>query len=308
MNLRELQTKLDTQEKCLAFIEKLRWPDGIRCMTCGCDRISRIKSSSKKQTVRYIFECLEPTCRQQFTVTSGTIMNDTHLPLLTWLSAIALVTQAKKGISGYQLQRNLGLGSYKTAWYLLHRIRESMKPGSRSPMSGVLEIDETYIGGKKKGQGVYTGKKSKTAVMGIIRRDGDLRFLGTGTPTVKGKFAEAFIKENVSPNAEMVCTDESVLYPLALAHIGERHQTVVHSRREFARLGGIHTNSIENAFSLLKRGIIGNFHWVSVKHLNRYLGEFEFRFNRRHDPNLFTDTVKAVARKEAMPFAELTKN
>jgi hypothetical protein len=175
-------------------------------------------------------------------------------------------------------------------------------------MAGILEIDETYIGGKKKGQGVYTGKKSKTAVMGIIRRDGDLRLLGTGTPTVKGKVAEAFIKENVSPTAEMVCTDESSLYPLALAHIGERHQTVVHSRREFARLGGVHTNSIENVFSLLKRGIIGNFHWVSVKHLPRYLGEFEFRFNRRHDPNLFTDTVTAVARKEAMSFAELTKN
>lgn len=304
MNLRELQEKFDTQDKCLDFIEKMRWPEGVRCVTCGCDKISRVTSSSKKQTVRKLYECLEPTCKQQFTATSGTVMHDTHLPLSTWLCAIALITQAKKGMSARQLQRHLGIGGYKTAWHLCHRIREAMK-NNGTPLAGVLELDETYVGGKLIGQGVYKARHNKTAVIGLIERGGELRLQSTGQPFVKGKAMRQFVNENISPTAALVCTDESSLYPNTLQALGDRHQTVMHKNREYVR-GTIHTNSAENAFSLLKRSIIGNFHQVSVKHLNRYCTEAQFKFNNRRNPSIFGDTLRAVVTKPALPFAKLT--
>ena len=134
------------EKHCVDYMETMRWPEGVRCLTCGCDSISKFTSSSKKQTVRYLYQCLEPTCKQQFTVTSGTILHDSHLPLRTWFLAVALVCNAKKGLSAMQMQRDLGIKSYRTAWYLNHRIRKAMEEGV-SLFSGVVEADETYVGG-----------------------------------------------------------------------------------------------------------------------------------------------------------------
>jgi len=304
MNLKDLQANFDTNEKCLEFIEKLRWPDGVRCVVCGCVDVYRIQSSSEKQRSRRLFECVEPSCRQQFSATSGTIMHDTHLPLQTWLMAIALITQAKKGMSAKQLQRHLGLGSYKTAWHLAHRIREAMK-SSGGLQGGVLEIDETYIGGKKTGRGVKAGKDNKTAVFGVIKRGGNLHLQHINKSSVDATDARDFINENIGKWAQMVCTDESVIYPRNLKHFEHRHQSVNHSAKEYVRYKFIHTNTIENAFSLFKRGIIGNFHQVSAKHLHRYLNEFEYRFNRRNDADLFSKTVQAITRGSALPLAKL---
>jgi hypothetical protein len=135
------------EEPCHDYMETMRWPEGVRCVTCGCDRVSKFTSSSKKQTVRYLYQCLEPTCKQQFTVTAGTIMHDSRLPLRTWFLAVALTCNAKKGLSAMQIQRDLGIGSYRTAWYLNHRIRKATEGGG-SLFTGVVEADETYIGGK----------------------------------------------------------------------------------------------------------------------------------------------------------------
>jgi hypothetical protein len=305
VNLRDLESRFSTPEKCLLFIELQRWPQGVRCVTCGSDKVYRVKSKSKKQVVRYLYECAEKTCQQQFTATSGTIMHDSHLSLKTWLMAITLITQAKKGMSAMQVQRTLGIGSYKTAWHLCHRIREAMKTNI-SPLGGIIEIDETYLGGKKKNRGVFEGLRSKTAVIGLIQRNGQIRLKAVGKPRVDKIDAWHFIRQHVSrAQTQMICTDEAVIYPYCLKEFKIKHQYVNHSAKEYVRYGVIHTNSIEGAFGLLKRGIIGNFHQVSVKHLHRYLSEFEWRWNYKKNPAMFHTAVTNAANGKPLPLRKL---
>ena len=150
MNLIDVATELATDEQCLAFLEKQRWPDGIvRCPTCGNDQISRItrKTASKNKRAQ-VYQCLEPTCKGQFSATNGSIFHDSHLPLHKWFMAIALVIDAKKGLSAKQLQTHLGIGSYKTAWYMCHRVRAGLANEEFRKLMGIVEVDETYIGGK----------------------------------------------------------------------------------------------------------------------------------------------------------------
>src|SRR5437763_512980 len=203
MNLIDVHKQFATDDDCLTYLEQTRWPDGVRCVTCGCDRISRIASSSKKQTSRKLFQCLEETCKQQFTATSGTIFHDTHLPLTKWFLALALISESKKGMSANQISRALGI-SYKASWYLCHRIRKAMGAGNavRGPLYGTVEIDETYVGGKQKGAvGRRTiGTKipsNKEVVVGLRQRGGDLRFVHA--PDVKADTIYKIIHQNVSP-------------------------------------------------------------------------------------------------------------
>jgi Transposase zinc-ribbon domain len=147
MNIREVQIKFATDEQCLEYIQQMRWPDGVvRCPLCGNEKIQKVerKATSKNKRAWFLL-CLEKTCHNQFSPTSGTIFHDTHLPLIVWFHAIALVLNAKKGIGAKQLQRDLGIGGYKTAWYLVHRIREAMEEGVLPLLGGIVEIDETYI-------------------------------------------------------------------------------------------------------------------------------------------------------------------
>src|SRR5437667_11875980 len=148
MNIIDVSAKLGTDEQCIAYLESRRWAEGVRCLTCGTDKISRITSSSKKQDVRKLYQCLEPTCKQQFSATSGTLFHDSHLPLHKWFLAVAFMTQAKKGMSAKQLQRHLGLKSYQTAWYLCHRIRKAMEESGGAPLMGIVEVDETHVTGR----------------------------------------------------------------------------------------------------------------------------------------------------------------
>src|SRR5579872_3287090 len=256
MNVINIANQFKSESDAIAYLEQIRWPNGVRCALCGCDKITKIKSTSKKQAVRHLYQCGEATCRQQFTVKSGTLFHDSHLPLIKWFTAMALVCEAKKGISAHQLGRTIGV-SYKTAWYMCHRIREAMKDGNRNPLGGIVEVDETYVGGRKLGQGTYEGKQNKMPVMGAIKRGGELRY--EAVPNTKVKTVKPFITENVSKTAQMVVTDESAIYPGMLKHFEHRHQTVCHSKGEYVKFRLIHTNSIESAFSLLKRGYIGAF-------------------------------------------------
>lgn len=149
MNLIDVNEQFSTDEQCLAYLEATRWPDGVRCPVCGCERISRItRQTASKNKRKFIYQCLEETCKQQFSATNGTIFADSHLPLHKWFMALALVIDAKKGMSAKQLQAHLGLGSYRTAWYMAHRIRKAMDvPNNEFPkMTGVVEMDETYVG------------------------------------------------------------------------------------------------------------------------------------------------------------------
>jgi len=160
MNLIDVTIQFAIDEQCLAYLEAMRWPDGVRCPVCGNDKISRItRKTASKNKRGQIYQCLEPTCKQQFSATSGTIFNDSHLPLNKWFMALAIVVDAKKGISANQLKEHLGIGSYRTAWYMTHRIRNAMEDGT-GLLSGIVEIDETYIGGKILASG-WNGTKSE---------------------------------------------------------------------------------------------------------------------------------------------------
>jgi hypothetical protein len=207
VDIREISVKFATDEQCLQYIEKMRWPDGIvRCPTCGdknVERYERPKAEPKRRSEtrpegkfnrrQWFYICLNSDCRQQFSPTSDTLFADTHLPLIVWFHAIGLILNAKKGISAKQLQRDLGIGGYKTAWYLNHRIRESMRQNDGKLLGGTIEIDETYVGGKQKGKGVRYGKRQKQTVMGAVQRGGELRL--QHVPDAKATTIRGFISE-----------------------------------------------------------------------------------------------------------------
>jgi transposase-like protein len=320
MNIREAYEKFGTDEQCLGYIEKMRWPDGVvRCPECNgktVEKYDRPETNAKKRRSEtrdrhksnrrnWFYICRNAECGHQFSPTAGTIFHDTHLPLIVWFQAIALILNAKKGISAKQLQRDLGIGGYKTAWYLNHRIREAMAQGIIPKLGGVVEIDETYVGGKQKGKGQGYGMRQKEVVMGAVQRGGELRL--RHIKRVNSDTLREFINEHVGTDAERVMTDEHRAYPAALApEFSMRHYTVNHIKGEYVR-GDITTNSIESAFSLFKRGLIGQFHKLSAKHLHRYLAEFEYRFNNRHSNEMFAEVVRRLAGIKPLQFAELTK-
>jgi transposase-like protein len=213
---------------------------------------------------------------------------------------------AKKGISAKQLQRDLGIGGYKTAWYLNHRIREAMNDGDIPKLGGIVEVDETYVGGVVRGKGIRRAKKEKKVVMGAIERGGKVRLKHVTSANVTT--FRAFILDNIAEDATRVMTDQHPAYPGALApEFTGRHETVNHIIGEYVR-GDVTTNSIESAFSLFKRGVIGQFHKLSGKHLHRYLAEFEYRFNRRKESDVFIQTVQRLCGVKPLRFAELTSD
>lgn len=314
MNIREAYAKFADDEQCLQYIQQMRWPDGvIRCPQCGASNIKRVERSTEKKGRNkrgWFYLCLEKTCHFQFSPTYGTLFHDTHLPLIVWFQAIALMLNAKKGISAKQLQRDLGIGGYKTAWYLNHRIREAMNEGDIPLLGGVVEIDETYIGGKTKREqrGSRGLNKPKDCVMGIVERGGKVRFRHVGKGNANAETVRQVFEANVDPHVRAIVTDQSLIYPFGLPKEQlDKHFTIDHSHEYVNRENpSIHTNTIESAFSLLKRGIIGSFHKVSIKHMNRYLAEFEYRFNRRNEKiDVFAETVKRVARISPMPYQKL---
>jgi len=280
MDMGKMMVEFDTESECRTYMEELRWPDGIECPRCKGKTISRIKARDQ-------FDC--DSCRYQFSVMSGTIFHDSHLPLPKWFVATFLLCEARKGFSANQMKRTIGV-SYKTAWYLCHRIRAAMKDADNPLMDGTVEMDETYVGGKQKGKGVWYGKKQKQVVIGIRERGGDLRLFHA--KDAKAKTLAKYISENISGDVDVIVTDEFSSYPDAMRQTGmrEKHQTIEHKNRVYVN-GTIHTNTVESAFSLLKRGIIGSWHRVSAKHLPAYLDEMTFRFNNRKNPFLFRDTM-----------------
>lgn len=289
----------------------MRWPSGVRCAICGCNRISRITRESATKNVRKnLYQCLEPTCQQQFSVTSGTIFHDSRIPLSKWFIAIELVMEAKKGMSAMQLKRTLWgdhKGSYQTAWHMMHRIREAMAEGifDRPKMAGIVEMDESYLGGVKHGRKYQGRKDHKQCIVGIKQRNGELRFFHA--PNARIETLAKYLEENVSGDVEAIMTDELPAYPKALrisGHDGAKHKTVNHSAAIYAR-GDITTNGIESAFSLFKRGVVGSFHKIGIKHLQRYLNEFQHRFNHRKSDDRFEEMVRRTGQTGPLPYQTL---
>jgi hypothetical protein len=312
MNLIDVTREFKTDDDCLAYLETMRWPDGIRCPICGCDQISKItrKTPSKNKRTR-IYQCLEKTCKSQFSATNGTIFNDSHLPLTKWFMALALIVDAKKSISAKQLQQHLGIGSYKTAWYMAHRIRKSMVDTDPMPMTGVVEIDETYIGGTaiRRFQKEIKVRAPKDMVLAMRERNtktttGRVRYFHV--PDGKRATLQPIIDANVSNHAKRIITDSSSVYDFAINDFHKaNHRKVNHSQQWVVPGSRIHTNTVESSFSLLKRGLIGSFHRVSTKHLHRYLSEFEYRFNARKAADRFNMTLSEMMKTTPMPYAAL---
>ena len=299
MTLIDVCNLFSTDDRCRELLERLRWPNGPECIRCKSTDVVRLANSTK------LLYCSE--CDYQFTVTANTIFHDSHLPLIKWFAATYLLCESRKGMSANQIKRTLwGLnrGSYKTAWYLCHRIRAAMKE-VRPVLEGTVEMDETYVGGVKKG-GRGPHASDKEIVIGIRQRGGDLRFFHA-EDTKSGTLAQ-FIKENVSADVDVMVTDELMAYPKAMMEAGihgTRHKTIKHKDRVYVQ-GDIHTNTVESAFSLLKRGIIGSWHKVSAKHLAAYLDEMTFRFNRRKNHDLFLDTLRHMVTADPLTFQRLT--
>jgi hypothetical protein len=214
--------------------------------------------------------------------------------------AVALMVDAKKGMSALQLQRHLKV-NYRTAWYLCHRIREAMTDPDGLKLTGTVEIDETYIGGKQKG---HTRKlKNKDVVLGIRQRGGPLRLVQV-KDNKAGTLYEA-IAQHVDKGVEKIMTDDAGAYNFRITKFhAAKHSKIRHSRGEYVR-GEVHTNTVENSFSLLKRAVIGTYHQLSIKHLQRYLNEFSYRFNRREDADMFDATVGRMVGVKPMPYAKL---
>jgi transposase-like protein len=284
-----------------AWLERRLWPDGPVCPRCGTvDQATLMRGKSHREG---LYQC--NGCREPFTVTIGTLYERSHVPLHKWLAATYLMMSSKKGMSAKQISRMIGV-TYKTAWFLCHRIRESLREGDDAdPMGGagrIVEADETYVGGKEENKHAHKrvrvrGGSQKEAVVALVERGGKVR--SRHVPDVNVKNLRPILMEQLDADTHLM-TDKAALY----RGVGRKfveHNTVNHGIGEYVR-GGIHTNTVESYFALLKRGIFGTFHHVSREHLKRYLGEFDFRYNTRvrlgySDTDRFAESIPGIIGK-----------
>jgi transposase-like protein len=265
-NLAELTKLTEDQARC--YLEGVLWPNGAVCPHCGSQDAVRLAGKSTRPG---LLKCR--ACRKQFTVTVGTIFHDSHISIRQWLIAFHLMCSSKKGVSAKQLQRNLGLKSYQSAWHLAHRIRLAMKRnGVAALLKGAVEVDETYIGGKSR-EGIRgRGSERKTPVLALVERQGNIRVRSVSN--VSGQTLKGAIRECVDKDATIL-TDELPSYRGIGKEFAGGHKVVKHGT------GDASTNTAESFFALLKRGVHGTFHHVSRRHLHRYCDEFGFRWDAR---------------------------
>lgn len=262
-------------EEARRHLEAIRWPNGPVCPHCG--GVEKQRRIEGKTTRPGLYKCYE--CNGHYTVTVGTVFERSKIPLNVWFQAVYWLCSSKKGISSHQLHRMLGV-TYKTAWFMTHRIREAMRDGSLAPMGGankVVEADETFVGGKAKNR-AFRQPRPKEAVFALVERDGRVR--SQHVPDVSAKTLRPILKAQLDERTYLM-TDEAPVYAKPGREFAG-HGTVNHSIDQYVRHGGFtHTNTVENYFSIMKRGINGTYHHVSQQHLKRYLAEFDFRYNER---------------------------
>jgi transposase-like protein len=283
LTLMQMTERFSTEEAAREYFESLRWPNGLRCLHCGNADTARIYKVTPNPAAKIrpgLYKCAE--CKEQFTVTVQTVMEDSHIPLNKWLIAFYMMCASKTQISALQLQRHLELGSYRSAWFLCQRIRFALKDAVPSgKLSGTVEADETYIGGRRRGHGRgYTG--NKTAVVSLVERGGRVR--STVVPKVTGAALDTLLKAHIEASAHLN-TDESAAYT-ETGKAFASHDTVNHRAEEYSRRDtrtGRHatTNTAEGFFGNTKRSLDGTHHHVSGKYLPLYLAELDHKYNMR---------------------------
>ncbi len=279
---RDFDKLFPDEEACDTYLVARRWPQGVRCPRCGSDRVYPLAN------MKFKWEC--PDCREggayRFSHLVGTIFENTKINLLEWFKVIHLMLGAKKGISALQIQRHMGFGSYKTAWYVCHRIRAALQDKDFRKLMGIVEVDETFIGGKKSNRhkskrGVGKGDALKTVIVGAVERKGAV--VTRVLESLSAVDLQQFVRQTVSSKVSLLATDEQVAY----RGLGEYpHAAVKHSIQQYV-VGAVHTQTIEGFWSIFKRGIVGSFHKVSAKYMPLYIAEFQFRYNNRGNADIF---------------------
>jgi transposase-like protein len=271
--LMEMMEAFPDEQSAVDHLRAIRWKNGAYCPDCGSDKVYHFSDNRTHKC---------GACRKRFSIKVGTVFEDSKLPLRKWFMAIWLITSHKKGIASTQLAKDIGV-TQKSAWFMLHRLRHAAQTRSfNRPLQGEVEADETYIGGKEKNKhawqrtGGKQGGKGKTAVLGVLERRGELR---TGiTPNMSARTVQTVIRENVAPGANLMTDEHGSFVGLDRDY---NHHRVNHSKGEYVRHFVLHSNGIESVWALFKRQIVGTHHYLSPKHLFRYLGEMTWRFNLR---------------------------
>jgi transposase-like protein len=290
MTVPQFEAMFPDEEACDAYLVARRWPNGVICPRCGSDRPYELK------TMKFKWEC--PDCSAggyRFSNIAGTIFENTNVDLRVWFQVIHLMLTSKKGMSARQIHRHFGFGSYKTAWYMCHRIRAALVEKDFDKLGGIVEVDETFVGGKAKNKHIGKGRggpgrgglgSGKTPVIGAVSRKGNI--VARVIDTVSSEVLSKFVMESVSEKVSLLVTDEWIGY----RQVGKLypHEIIKHTHGEYV-VGAVHTNTIEGFWSIFKRGVVGTFHKVSKKYMPLYVAEFEFRYNNRANVDIFGTAI-----------------